>query len=165
MRTGPDSLISGRTTDKAGVSVSIEEPCQRGRCEPSGAFHSVTTHPSPDRPAPRSFRKHGTVRKSETKRHRAKADNRQANRLNTNSALWKGVRRAVLMAEPLCRHCAEVGRVTVADSVDHIDNNSFNNDPSNLQPLCRPCHARKTIECDGGFGREGEGRKSKRVLA
>nr|WP_292832122.1 HNH endonuclease signature motif containing protein [Mesorhizobium sp.] len=28
-------------------------------------------------------------------------------------------------------------------------------DRSNWQPLCKPCHDRKTATSDGGFGREG----------
>ena len=30
--------------------------------------------------------------------------------------------------------------------IDHIDRNRSNNEPSNLQTLCRPCHNIKTIE-------------------
>lgn len=37
-----------------------------------------------------------------------------------------------------------MGRVTAATEVDHIDEDSHNNDPSNLQPLCKPCHSSKT---------------------
>ncbi len=36
---------------------------------------------------------------------------------------------------------------------DHIDGDRANNQRSNWQALCIPCHSRKTAEHDGGFGR------------
>jgi 5-methylcytosine-specific restriction protein A len=42
--------------------------------------------------------------------------------------------------------------VRAANHVDHINNDPSNNDLSNLQPLCAPCHSRKTAKEDGGFG-------------
>lgn len=60
----------------------------------------------------------------------------------------KGVkyRKAVRDSEPLCRKCAERGRVTVATEIDHIVplSEGGSNDRSNLQPLCKACHAAKT---------------------
>ncbi|MGA6536930.1 HNH endonuclease signature motif containing protein [Stenotrophomonas sp. NPDC101269] len=44
------------------------------------------------------------------------------------------------------------GRTTAASHVDHRDGDSRNNDLSNLQGLCRPCHSAKTAREDGGFG-------------
>ena len=108
-----------------------------------------------DRPAPRLFRQHTKAKPPEVKKHRTRRDNRQASRmLNTNSAAWKAIRRQVLSDEPLCRECAKHGRVTAGHHVDHIDGSSFNNDRSNLQPLCLKCHSRLTALHDGGFGRE-----------
>ncbi len=61
--------------------------------------------------------------------------------------------------------CAEEGRTTVATLVDHIvplDAGGTHETP-NLQSLCRPCHARKTLaehprEDGGGMsGRETKG--------
>ena len=78
--------------------------------------------------------------------------NRQAKKrqdkrgLATNSARWRRLREIVLRGEPLCRHCKERGQVTPATQVDHIDNDSFNNSESNLQPLCASCHASKTAQ-------------------
>lgn len=72
--------------------------------------------------------------------------------LATNSAAWRAIRASVLRAEPLCRMCAQRGRTRAAGCVDHIDANPGNNDPTNLQPLCSPCHASKTAREDGGFG-------------
>jgi 5-methylcytosine-specific restriction protein A len=39
--------------------------------------------------------------------------------------------------------------------VDHIVPRSAGgaDTPGNLQPLCRPCHSRKTARFDGGYGR------------
>lgn len=85
--------------------------------------------------------------------HRPPEADRQARRaLATNSAAWRRLRASVLAAEPLCRECGKKGRVTAASCVDHVDGDAMNNDPSNLQPLCSPCHSRKTAQQDGGFG-------------
>ncbi len=62
-------------------------------------------------------------------------------------AIWRGWRRAVLLREPLCRACAGQGLVVAAREVDHIRPlaeggvHAFDN----LQPLCKPCHTRKTL--------------------
>ena len=66
---------------------------------------------------------------------------------------WRRIRNAVLAAEPLCRHCAEAGRVTAAVLVDHIvPLPAGTHDRENLQPLCQRCHAVKTA---GERRREG----------
>jgi 5-methylcytosine-specific restriction enzyme A len=65
---------------------------------------------------------------------------------------WRKLRAMVLSREPLCRdpygtHQTQA-RVEVAQELDHIvgvlvkPDLAF--DPSNLQPLCRACHARKS---------------------
>lgn len=41
-----------------------------------------------------------------------------------------------------CEKCGRKNRL----EIDHIDRNRSNNEPSNLQTLCRPCHNIKTIE-------------------
>lgn len=63
---------------------------------------------------------------------------------------WQQVRRAHLTLEPFCRACG-----AVAVDVDHITpkRQGGTDDESNLQSLCRSCHARKTDLYDGGFGR------------
>jgi len=64
------------------------------------------------------------------------------------SARWQAVRARVLRDEPLCRACAQAGRSELATQVDHVVplavdlDRAF--DPTNLQPLCTPCHAAKS---------------------
>lgn len=62
---------------------------------------------------------------------------------------WRRLRNQILAAEPLCRNCAEAGRVTAATEVHHLER--FNGlhdpkrlDPRNCAPICRPCHARES---------------------
>lgn len=68
---------------------------------------------------------------------------------------WTKVRNRILASEPFCRMCATKGRSTPATDVDHIqpfrgidDPRRLN--PTNLRPLCRPCHAARTIAQAGG---------------
>jgi hypothetical protein len=68
---------------------------------------------------------------------------------------WYRMRALVLVAEPLCRRCA-------AQLVDHIvpirEDPARRLDPTNLQPVCFPCHRLKTNRYDGGFGRKSKQR-------
>ena len=61
-----------------------------------------------------------------------------------NSPRWKRLRVAQLREEPLCWYCDQMGRVTAADTADHIrahrgDEGLFF-DSGNLQSLCSSCH-------------------------
>ncbi len=72
------------------------------------------------------------------------------------SAVWKKQRAVFLNAHPLCVQCEKDRRLTPATTVDHKvphrgDPNLFY-DQSNWQPMCKPCHDRKTASEDGGFG-------------
>lgn len=74
---------------------------------------------------------------------------------------WRRVRLAVLADEPLCRLCAEAGRVTAATDVDHIEPFTSIDDPlrlarSNLRPLCNTCHMGRTA-------RQASGRAEARI--
>jgi 5-methylcytosine-specific restriction enzyme A len=82
------------------------------------------------------------------------ADRQRRRALPTNSTTWRAIRNAQLDKEPLCRECAKAGRVTAANTCDHIDGDCNNNpiDGSNYQSLCGPCHSSKTAREDGGFG-------------
>ena len=78
-----------------------------------------------------------------------------------NSARWRRLRWYRLQTEPLCRACLAVGRITAADTVDHIvahdgpDSASFW-DYHNLQALCASCHSRKTATHDSAFARASQ---------
>lgn len=101
---------------------------------------------------PKAAPKHRVVYPA-AKRYCPPEPSRQARRaLATNSAAWRAIRSAVLGREPLCRICAARGVTRGANQVDHIDGDPNNNEPDNLQPLCAPCHSRKTAREDGGFG-------------
>lgn len=61
---------------------------------------------------------------------------------------WQKVSKQFLMEHPLCAECLKQGRYTEATVVDHItphrgDKSLFWNE-SNWQPLCKPCHDKKT---------------------
>jgi 5-methylcytosine-specific restriction protein A len=65
---------------------------------------------------------------------------------------WQKARADFLAENPLCVLCTAQGRVTGATEVDHIRPHRRNVrlfwDPSNWQPLCKPCHSRKTASED-----------------
>ena len=74
---------------------------------------------------------------------------------------WQKARKAFLSCNQLCKVCESNNNVTVATVVDHIiphkgDMNLFWKQ-SNWQPLCKPCHDRKTATEDSNFatGRGG----------
>jgi 5-methylcytosine-specific restriction protein A len=69
----------------------------------------------------------------------------------TNAAPWRKLRAAQLAREPLCRTCANRGRLTAATEVDHINGDTANNAGDNLQSLCKPCHSRKTARESNGL--------------
>lgn len=57
----------------------------------------------------------------------------------------------------LCQVCLRKGRVTVGNQVDHIIPRAKggSEDDDNLQTLCGPCHAEKTLLDEGKRPREG----------
>ena len=95
-------------------------------------------------------------RKAETKQHTTRTApprDREASRLmRCSDPRWKAIRAQHLAKHPLCVHCEEVGLVTAAAEVDHIDGDDSNNAPSNLQGLCKRHHSSKTCRENGGFG-------------
>jgi len=64
-----------------------------------------------------------------------------AHRRGYNST-WRKVRAAKLRHHPLCEECERQGRTIEAAEVHHKDENPMNNEPSNLESLCRSCHER-----------------------
>ena len=71
------------------------------------------------------------------------------------SSRWRKLRRVFLQEHPLCVQCQELGTLTPASVVDHITPHKGDEalffDEANLQPLCKPCHDRKTVE-EGRWG-------------
>lgn len=71
---------------------------------------------------------------------------------------WLDGRTAFLAIHPLCAECEKAGRLTAACIVDHIvphqGDLALFYDQDNWQPLCKPCHDRKTAAEDGGFGNQ-----------
>jgi 5-methylcytosine-specific restriction endonuclease McrA len=59
------------------------------------------------------------------------------------------MRRAILQASPLCVECGKLGRVTVANVIDHIKPVRLGGEfweQSNMQPLCVSCHNSKSAK-------------------
>ena len=70
---------------------------------------------------------------------------------------WQNLRKIVLNNHPLCKDPYTIhkryGETVPATEVDHIDGDRTNNAMENLQPLCKPCHSRKTA-LEHGFGND-----------
>jgi 5-methylcytosine-specific restriction enzyme A len=72
--------------------------------------------------------------------HGQEYDRQRTRELHTGSKRWQAIRRHVLLRDHYtCRECGRYG-----NEVDHKDGDSSNNDPENLQTLCKTDHARKT---------------------
>lgn len=100
---------------------------------------------------------HGAPRRQrEFKARRAAADVERGTAAQRGyGSRWQRTRIGFLAAHPLCASCMAAGRVTEATVVDHIvphrgDMNLFWQ-RSNWQPLCKPCHDRKTATEDSTF--------------
>ena len=61
---------------------------------------------------------------------------------------WRKLRKTILDAEPLCRPCRAEGYLTAAFDVDHIREikDGGTDEDKNLQPICRRCHALKSVK-------------------
>ena len=66
------------------------------------------------------------------------------NRQRTSSYHWRKLRLSILERDKFT--CQSCGVITTVLEVDHILPDSTNNDPSNLQAICRPCHEEKTLK-------------------
>ena len=118
---------------------------QKGRY-PKGA---VPKPPMPNQPPTQQsvLAKRHNTNSQDTKRRQAKR------KYAANSSQWRKIRDAQLAREPLCIDCTRQHKTTPANTVDHIDGNSHNNQQTNLQSMCASCHSKKTIKQDGGLGR------------
>lgn len=64
---------------------------------------------------------------------------------------WQKLRLLILNRDPLCQICGKAP----ATEVDHIvamAKGGSRDDEDNLRGVCRPCHSRKGVREDGGFG-------------
>ena len=65
------------------------------------------------------------------------------------SKAWRAVREIILTEQPYCVECLKHGIFTLATEVDHIIDIAKRTDlfleKTNLQGLCKPCHAKKTF--------------------
>ena len=73
------------------------------------------------------------------------------------SAAWQRTREHRLMLDKgLCQHCLKENKLTYATMVDHIIpvrvDWSLRLDINNLQSLCDPCHAIKTLKDKDKYG-------------
>lgn len=68
---------------------------------------------------------------------------------------WRQYRKSFLRRHPLCLRCKDEGIITAAVIVDHIRPHKQDNTlfwaKDNHQPLCKPCHDRKTATEDSNF--------------
>ena len=70
-------------------------------------------------------------------------------RLWRRHPVYRRFRARLMQKEPLCRHCAAIGKTKAAQELDHIQPLRHGNlkmfwDTSNLQPLCTACHKLKS---------------------
>lgn len=63
------------------------------------------------------------------------------------SRRWIKLRAIILARNPVCQLCDR----TLANTVDHVDNNRLNNSLCNLWSLCQSCHSWKTNNIDYGL--------------
>lgn len=68
---------------------------------------------------------------------------------------WQRIRAWHLAHYPLCEDCKECDVITEATEVDHVERlrDSGDHSAENLRSLCKSCHSKKTVKCDGGLGR------------
>lgn len=93
-------------------------------------------------------------------REKARKNNHQSEFTKLYNWDWRKFRDRYVKENPLCLHCLKEGKLTPTKDVDHIVPHQGDKDlfwlESNLQPLCKSHHSKKTVEYDGGFGKKGK---------
>lgn len=101
-----------------------------------------------------------------TKHKRAEAKQLDAQRGTAHergyTSAWQRARAAYLRSHPLCREHEKKNEVVAATVVDHVTPHKGDKalfwDSNNWQPLCKPCHDRKTATEDSTFAYRHRGR-------
>lgn len=75
-------------------------------------------------------------------------DRQSTRQYHTGGKTWRAIREKVILRD--ASTCQACGRVVANGHVDHRDNNSHNNELSNLAYLCAHCHGEKTKAEQGG---------------
>lgn len=109
---------------------------------------------------PRTFQPPGSGGRAPGKPQR-RFDNRESSWARGYDSDWDRLRKRYRDDNPLCEMCLKRGVVRPMHEVDHIVPFKGKDDPlrldeTNLQSLCRPCHATKTA-ADYRKGVAGDG--------
>lgn len=92
--------------------------------------------------------KRAAERRAEARAEAQRGKDAARNRRLYQDPAWKKAARLFLRKHPLCAECESVGLVEPATDVDHIEPHRGDRAlfwrRSNWQPLCHPCHSRKT---------------------
>lgn len=70
------------------------------------------------------------------------------------STKWRELSKTMRRKDPFCQLCILLHKLSLAESVDHIDGNTDNNQPCNLLTLCNHCHSWKTIFQEKGVNQD-----------
>ena len=136
------------------MARSAAKPCREPGCAQlcvglDREFNGFCATHGPREKRANSARRRSTVRtRGYSAQRRANASESEKALLSFyNSPAWQKCRKAFRAANPLCKSCEALGRVTAAEVVDHIverRDGGSDLDWNNLQSLCHTCHNRKT---------------------
>lgn len=124
-------------------------PCSKAGCSQLTATGRCAEHPPALRARGKADRRYD--------------DARGGARERGYDATWERLARSFLREHPLCAACEAEGVTAAAELVDHVRelrDGGARLDESNLQSLCRRCHARKTaaVAKERTWGRAGASR-------
>jgi 5-methylcytosine-specific restriction protein A len=124
------------TSKEAGVPTKALGPCKDRTCSGRATERGYCATHAALHPVPKQV------------------DNRPSASQRGYDAQWRRIRAQFLKYFPQCCQCA-----AKATEVDHIKPlaSGGSNKWENLQPLCKPCHSRKTVRYDGGGWRRRSG--------